>query len=157
MKRKIAGYVSEHEHGLVHLTFMRDAISRLVHNGRNDDDIKIVDDAYSFLASDLMTHCAKEETELYPLFKDLMSQAVTRKLIDEHILINLSLIQFRNALAVLKSNNGDSKQIIKLKEESDSFIDLLHSHIKEENNLLQLLLRNYKTERKYNENKSLSI
>lgn len=157
MKRKIAGYVSEHEHGLVHLTFLRDAIARIVRNGKNDDDLKIVDDAYSFLVSDLMTHCAKEEIELYPLFINLLSPGVTRKLTDEHILINLSLIQFRNALSVLKNTDGDPKQFIKLKEESDSFIELMHSHIKEENNLLQLLLRNYKTERKHNENKSISI
>lgn len=157
MKRKIAGYVSEHEHGLVHLTFLRDAIARIVRNGKNDDDLKIVDDAYSFLVSDLMTHCAKEETELYPLFKDLLSPGVISKLTDEHTLINLSLIQFRNALSAWKTNNDSSKQIIKLKEESDLFIELMHTHIKEENNLLQLLLRNYKTERKHNENKSISI
>jgi len=153
----ISRYVSEHEHGMVHLTFLRDAIARVIQKGSNAEDLRVIEDSVSFLSDDLIEHCAKEESELYPLLKDRIAPGIIWKLSEEHNLINIKLIEFQKTVEVLKDCKCDGVQIVKLKEDTDSFIDLLYTHIKEENNLLNSLLRSIKDERKHNEKKTIRI
>lgn len=157
MIKLISRYVSEHEHGLVHLTFLRDAIARIINKGSNDQDLKMVQDSLAFLAGDLVEHCKKEESELYPLMKDLIAPEILWKLCEEHDIINSKLIEIQIILETLKNSESNVQQKHKVKAESDSFIDLLYTHIKEENNLMNTVLSNIKSERKYNEKKTIKI
>lgn len=157
MRKIISRYVSEHEHSLVHLIFLRDAVSRIISNGKNAEDVKIADDAFLFLVSELMSHCSREESELYPLLTDKMTPEIMLRLSQEHNVMTEKISEFGRILEVLKNGGYDTNSKEKIKADTNSIIDILYTHIKEENNLLNSVLTNIKSERKYNENKKIRI
>lgn len=149
MKQKFAKLLLEHNRGLMHLTFLNDAVNRIMTNGINDHDHKILNDSIEFLSSDLKEHCQKEENEVYPDLVKHTSDEMIFEMTEEHKLIFKLLDELNIFLKEMDYNQTGKTLLTILKVKSRLLVEILSDHIKKENNILHKIAQQTFTERDF--------
>lgn len=150
MKQKFAKLLLEHDRGLMHLTFLNDAVDRIMSHGMNDHDMKILNDSIDFMFKDLKVHCRSEEEEMYPDMLKYTSEDHVIEMAGEHLLIWKLIDELKTFLDEIdKQQNGKTLQTI-LKGKSKLLVEVLSNHIKKENKLLYKIAQQTFPEKDFN-------
>lgn len=149
MKQKFAKILLEHDRGIIHLTFLNDAVDRIMTHGINNHDYKILNNSIDFLRKDLHEHCKNEEEEIYPDLSGHITEEIILEMKSEHQLISSLIDELKIFLyEIERKQNGKALMTI-LKAKSKLLIEVLSNHIKKENILLHRIARQTFTERDF--------
>jgi iron-sulfur cluster repair protein YtfE (RIC family) len=138
-KDDLAGYLKEHKRGEIHLTFLNDAISRILRVGLKNDELDLFKDSLMYFDKDKREHCIDEEKNLFPALSKIIPNNSIYEMKYEHEKIDESLRNIMSMTQTIEQLEQTNLFMVKLKVEVRSFIHLLSNHIAKENQYLELI------------------
>lgn len=138
--------MKEHERERVHLTFLGDAVNRLL-RGFNTDDLEMLKSSLSYLDSEVRDHCRREEMSVYPKLLAVVSQTEIFEMKYEHEKIDESLTKLGMIIQNFNDLSLRDINMVKLKVDAKNFVQLLTSHIGKEDSYFLLMAKRVLSER----------
>ncbi|MGE5411709.1 MAG: hemerythrin domain-containing protein [Clostridiales bacterium] len=138
-KDDLSGYLKEHKRGEIHLTFLNDAISRILRLGLKNDELDLFKDSLMYFDIDKRVHCVDEEKNLYPTLSKIIPHNNIYEMKYEHEKIDESLRNIKSMTQTIEQLSQTNLLMVKLKVEVRSFINLLSNHIAKENQYMELI------------------
>ena len=141
MKKIIRSLQKKRWYAIVHLTFVYDAIDRLINNEFRESDIEILKNSFEQTYNSLIKLCEEQEALLFPHFMDFITNDEKLSMEREHIRI-IEVLQNLKSKVERNGKIYHLDDLIDLKAGIHNLGLLLTLHHARENDILFIVAKN---------------
>ncbi len=132
MKSIISSINKKHEHGLIQVIFLIDAVDRLLNGDYTSSNIEILVRSFKSLYKDIFILCKNEEVHLFPYLLDENKNEKIEYFKKEHLQLFAKLRYTQSIIELLNKNDTERDKILELKLAVKDLSNDISSHLHNE-------------------------
>ncbi len=132
MKSIISSINKKHEHGLIQVIFLTDAVDRLLNGDYTSSNIEILIRSFKSLYKDIFILCENEEVYLFPYLVNENKNEKIEYFKKEHLQLFAKLRYMQSIIELLNKNDTDRDKILELKLAVKDLSNNISSHLQDE-------------------------